>query len=109
MDNISIDTVVPNGEVAVHRIIKDSVAIGSVVICVYDDYIEALYIFVEPKHRSKGYAQKLVKYLQENYDYIVTGWHSSETAGRELFLKMGFKLRKKMFKGRTTNLEWKKL
>jgi hypothetical protein len=104
-----IDTYIPNGDVIVHNIFLEGKVAGNVIICNYDNYTEVLHIFVEPKHRDKDLAKELVKYLQDNYDYIITGWSSSEKAGQDLFLKMGFRVKKAIHKNRTTNLEWRKI
>lgn len=110
MNNVKLQVIIPNGEVSIVRIYdidKDKrFPIGNVIICTYDDYVEVIHIFVQIKYRGQGYAQCLIKYLQSNYDYIITGWEDSENKGRELFMKMGFKLKRSLFKTKLSTLEW---
>ncbi len=104
-----IDTVIPEGQPFVLRIFEAGVSdkpIGSLLAVLYKDYTEVLHVYVEKPYRGKGYAQDLVREIQKMYSYIVTGWSGSETAGKELFLKMGFEVKKALFKNKQSTLEW---
>ena len=107
--NIGISFFVPRGEVKVAFLRKDdNTYIGNVIICEYEDYIEVIYIYVAKKYRGNGFAKLLIKTLQSKYDYIITGWEDSSEEGKDLFLKMGFKLKVPLKKGLLKSLEWKK-
>ena len=56
-----------------------------------DEHGKTLLWFVHTKdnHRKKGYAVKMMKYLQERYFVISTGVDGSK-AGNKLMKKMGF-------------------
>lgn len=108
MKDIKIDTIVPNGEILAHRIFEGQEIACSVVIAIYDEYIEVLHIFTEKKFRRKGYAKVLLEYLKKTYDYIITGWIGSEPEGRELFLGAGFEAKNSLRKKYPKTLEWKR-
>ena len=104
-----IDFVVPNAQQFVLRIFEAGVSskpIGCLLAALYKDYVEVLHVYVEKEYRGKGYAKDLVKDLQERYPYIITGWSGSETAGKELFLKMGFEVKRSLFKNKQSTMEW---
>jgi GNAT superfamily N-acetyltransferase len=86
----------------------ESVPVGSVLVCDHGSYTEVLHVYIEKPYRRQGFAQELIERLKEEFPYLITGWTHSEPAGRELFLKCGFEVKKSMFKKRTTNLEWKR-
>ena len=66
-----IETYIPDGYTVAFRIKKKEEIIGTVLVAIYEKYVEVLHILVEKKYRNKGYAQKLVQYLMDNYEYII--------------------------------------
>lgn len=112
-----VDYIIPTGEPRVIRIYKagenGNKPIGSVLIIqhynddsIFPEYAEVLHIYVEKPFRRQGYAQDLIKQLKEKHNHIITGWDGSEPAGRELFLKMGFRVNKSLKKSNPSTLEW---
>lgn len=108
--NTCIREVKPQGEVTAYYLYfaNNRNPVASVVVSVETEYTEILHIFVEKKYRRRGYARKLVQLLKNQYDYIITGWISSEEAGRELLLAMDFELKKSLRNNVPDTLEWKK-
>jgi GNAT superfamily N-acetyltransferase len=106
----TIDATIPDGYIIVIRIYTNigKMPVGSALLCVHDHYAEVLHIYVERPYRGQGFAQDLVREIQERHSYVITGWTASEPAGRELFLKMGFEVKKPLHKNRCSTLEWKR-
>ena len=91
--------------------------IGSVLITTFGDKLALLFfIFTWSTHRRKGYATKMIKYLQgekpkgilltepdfTGYEVITTQWSSSTPASRSLLKKLGFVKKE-------DRLEWSRL
>jgi len=106
--NTCIREVKPQGEITAYYLYcgNSRNPIASVVVSVEKDYVEVLHIFVEKKFRRRGYGRKLVQLLKNRYDYIITGWLSSENLGRSLFLDMDFEVKKSLRNNVPDTLEW---
>lgn len=105
---MNITKEIPRGEVYTLRCFFKEIHIGDAVICDYDNYIEVLHIFVYKDHRGKGYGKELIKYMQDNYNLIITDWKGSSREGKNIFLSMGFKVKKPLHKRKISFLEWRK-
>jgi GNAT superfamily N-acetyltransferase len=95
-NNRVVDAYLPDGQAVVLRIWvnernTDKLPVGSVVVFSTVDCTQILHIYVEKPYRRKGYASDLVRELQVRHPYIITGWTGSESAARDMLLKMGFK------------------
>ncbi len=114
MPELILDVIVPKGEPLVYRITKKNgkkkTQIASALVAVYETkdgrYAEVLQIFVDRRHRRAGLGIKLVEALQKTFDMLITGWNDSEPPGRELFLKMGFVIKKSLKNGVPDTMEW---
>ena len=67
-------------------------------------------IYTREKYRNSGYGCRLVKVLQQKYDYIYTQYERGivGSPGVRLMLKCGFVMHRQMFKNQPPTLEWKR-
>ena len=111
-EKLNIDIVSCDSQPVVYRVSNSEKYIGSMLILIHADgqnkvaYVEVLHIYIERKYRNNGYAQQLVGDLQKSFPYIITGWLGSEPEGRNLFIGMGFRLKKALKKRNPDTLEW---
>ncbi|HUX57132.1 MAG TPA: GNAT family N-acetyltransferase [Bacteroidales bacterium] len=111
-EKLNIDIISCESQPVVYRISNSKKYIGSLLILVHVEksgkvsHVEVLHIYIDRSYRGKGYAQQLVGDLQKSFPYIITGWLGSEPCGRNLFLKMGFSVKKALRKRNPDTLEW---
>lgn len=113
-DVLNIEIISYESQPVVYRVSNSKSIIGAMLVMVNltkdgkVSHVEVLHIYIERKYRGKGYAQQLVGDLQKSFRCIVTGWLGSEPAGRSLFLKMGFLVKKSLNKRYPDALEWRR-
>lgn len=112
----SIGVMVPDGNTAIFALRQPdpkAIPYGWVLVTGVDETPKEAnlwFIYVREKERGRGHAKKLIRYLQDKYDVIYTGYERGllNTPGVRLCLSCGFELKAQLFKNQPGQLIWKR-
>ena len=109
-----IEITIPDGDFAVYSLLQPNTKAIPYAYAILnklpDVQNEALlwFIYCREAYRRRGYAEKLIRYLQIKFDTLITNYDTMTGAGTKLCMKCGFEIKPSIFKNRPNMLTWKR-